>query len=206
MSISCASGDSGEKIPLVGLLGPADSTSVSITPAGVTSFNPPSQLDWFHWNYSFAWFIIMLELIIGTIPREPPIRLLSMPASTMLFTFAVELLLFEALRLFYIPSPCRISSMPKGSPLRPGIYSIIEDVVAVDGSGGTAYRERLNARHEASPMFRQMLIHLTWFWAGGAALIASATTVVIFTVPGPAAYGVRILYATKRPVTKVTFS
>lgn len=134
----------------------------------------------------------MLELIIGTIPREPPIRLLSMPASTMLFTFAVELLLFEALRYFNIPSPCRISSMPKGSPLRPAIFSIIEDVVAVDGSGGTAYRERLNARYEASPLFRQMLARMSWFWAGGAAFIASATTVVIFTVPRSVAYAVRI--------------
>jgi len=147
-------------------------------------------LDWFHWNYSFAWFIVMLELILGTIPREPPIRLLSMPASTMLFTFSVELLSFEALRYLNITSPCRISSMPKGSILRPAIYSIIEDVVAVDGSGGTAYRERLNARYEASPLFRQMLTRMSWFWAGGAAFIASATTVVIFTVPGPVAYAV----------------
>lgn len=147
-------------------------------------------LDWFHWNYSFAWFIVMVELILGTIPREPPIRLLSMPASTMLFTFSVELLSFEALRYLNIPSPCRISSMPKGSILRPAIYSIIEDVVAVDGSGGTAYRERLNARYEASPLFRQMLTRMSWFWAGGAAFIASATTVVIFTVPGPVAYAV----------------
>jgi len=72
--------------------------------------------------------------------------------------------------------------------LRPGIYFIIEDVIAVDGGGDTAYRERLNARYEASHLFRQMLHRLTLFWASGAFVMAVICTIVIFTVPGPVAY------------------
>jgi hypothetical protein len=130
----------------------------------------------------------------GTIPREPPIRLLSMPAPTMLYTFAFELLLIDTLRILHYRSPLRISSLPAGEPLRPGIYFIIEDVVAVDGGGGTAYRERLNERYEKSHLFRQMLHRLTLFWAGGAAGMAVVCTVVVFTVPGSVAYAVSLLF------------
>ncbi|KAK5279673.1 hypothetical protein LTR16_007482, partial [Cryomyces antarcticus] len=114
-----------------------------------------AYLDWFHWNFSFA----------GTIPEEPPIRLLAMPVSSLVFAFGVELLVVDVCRLLGVRAPVRVSSLKRGEPLRPGIYSIIEDVVAVDGSGGTAFRERLNARYEASHYFRQMLHRLTLFWA-----------------------------------------
>ncbi|KFZ10684.1 hypothetical protein V501_05079, partial [Pseudogymnoascus sp. VKM F-4519 (FW-2642)] len=95
-------------------------------------------LDWFHWNLSLAWIAVMIELIIGTIPREPPIRLLAMPVPSMVFAFGLELVLVDALRLLGIPSPVRISSVPAGVPLRPGVYSFIEDVCAVDGSGAVS--------------------------------------------------------------------
>jgi hypothetical protein len=130
----------------------------------------------------------MIELIVGTIPREPPIRLLAMPVPSMVFAFGVELLIIDVLRLAGVKSFVRISSLPRGVPLRPGIYSIIEDVVAVDGSGGTEFRQRLNLRYQASHDFRQMLHRLTIFWATGACLIAAATTAVIFTVPRDVAY------------------
>ncbi|KAF3765661.1 hypothetical protein M406DRAFT_231875, partial [Cryphonectria parasitica EP155] len=145
-------------------------------------------LDLFHWNYSLAWIIIMLELIIGTCQYWPPIRLLSVPLTTMLFTFGTELLLVDTLRLFRVPAPIRMSSIPKGAQLRPCIYTIIEDVVAVDGSGGTAFREALNRRYEASHVFRSMLRQLGIFWAVGAEAMAVVCMILIFTVSDDAAF------------------
>jgi len=147
-----------------------------------------SYLDWFHWNFSAAWVFIIAELIIGTVFENPPIRLLAMPLASLCFWFAIELLVEDTMRLLGMPSPVRISSMPKGSLLRPGIYSIIEDVVAVDGSGGTKFRKRLNDRFEASHYFRQMLHRLTLFWAIGSAFIAVLTTILVFTLDGDVAY------------------
>lgn len=118
----------------------------------------------------------------------PPIRLLSVPLTTMLFTFGTELLLVDTLRLFRIPAPIRMSSVPKGAQLRPCIYTIVEDVVAVDGSGGTAYREALNRRYEASHVFRTMLRRLGVFWAVGAESMAVVCFILIFTLSDDAAY------------------
>jgi len=145
-------------------------------------------LDFFHWNLSIAWIGVMLELIIGTVPREPPIRLLAMPPATMCYAFGVQMLIIDTMRLLHLRAPVRISSLPRGSPLRPGIYSIIEDVCAVDGGGGTEFRQRLNLRYQASHYFRQMLHRLTLFWAVGALIIAAVTTAIIFTTSRDVAY------------------
>lgn len=144
--------------------------------------------DWFLWNYTIGWVIIMLELIIGTVREYPPLRLVAMPVPSMLYTFAVELLLIDVGRYFQIPAPCRISSIPKGAQLRPGIYPMIEDIVGVDGGGGTEYREALNRRYEASHVFRAMLRRLGLFWSIGAMGMAVVCTILIFTINAEAGY------------------
>jgi hypothetical protein len=111
-----------------------------------------------------------------------------MPVVSMLYAFGTQLLVFDILRLFQVPAPVRVSSIPKGSQLRPAIYAIIEDVCAVDGSGGTAFREAFNRRYEASHIFRAMLRRLGLFWAIGAEGAAVVFTILIFTIQHEAAY------------------
>jgi hypothetical protein len=106
----------------------------------------------------------------------------------MLYVFGTELILVDILRYFHIPAPVRISSVPKGAQLRPCIYSLIEDICAVDGSGGTAYREALDRRYEASHIFRAMLRRLGVFWAVGSQSMAVMCTILIFTVHADIAY------------------
>jgi hypothetical protein len=127
----------------------------------------------------------------GTCPHDPPIRVLAMPAPTMLFAIGVELIVVDILRYMKVPAPCRISSLPQGAPLRPGIYAYIEDICAVDGSGGTQFRQRLNLRYQASKAFREMLHRMTLFWAIGAIACSIACTIIVFTIQRDAAYVVR---------------
>ena len=115
-----------------------------------------------------------------------------MPPASMLAAFGIQMLIIDALRLLGYRAPIRISSLPRGTPMRPGIYSIIEDICAVDGSGGTEFRQRLNLRYMASHYFRQMLHRLTLFWAIGGICAAAATTAMIFTIEKNAAYVVRV--------------
>ncbi|KAI0479319.1 hypothetical protein GGR56DRAFT_634436 [Xylariaceae sp. FL0804] len=148
-------------------------------------------LDWFHWWYTVAWLIVMVELIVGSIQEDPYIRLLSMPLPTMLFVFGTLLLVMDICRYFRVAAPVRISSIPRGSQLRPGIYPLIEDVVAVDGTGGTKYRIELDQRYEASHVFRSMLRKLGIFWAVGAEGCAVMVTILIFSLENQdAAYSI----------------
>ncbi|KAI1343045.1 hypothetical protein F5Y15DRAFT_371911 [Xylariaceae sp. FL0016] len=138
--------------------------------------------DWFHWFYTLAWLVVMVELIIGSIQEDPYILLLSMPLPTMLYVFGTLLLVMDICRYFRVPAPLRISSIPRGSQLRPGIYPLIEDICAVDGSGGTAFRIALDKRYEASHVFRTMLRKLGIFWAVGAEGCAVMLTILIFVL------------------------
>lgn len=105
-----------------------------------------------------------------------------MPVSTVLLIFGTVSLIVEILRYFSIPSPVRISSILKGSQLRPGIYPLIEDICAVDGSGNTAFRESLNRRYTDSAVFRAMLQRMGVFWALGAECCAITTLALVFAL------------------------
>ena len=127
-----------------------------------------------------------------------------MPPASMLAAFGIQMLIIDALRLLGYRAPIRISSLPRGTPMRPGIYSIIEDICAVDGSGGTEFRQRMNLRYMSSHYFRQMLHRLTLFWAFGGLCASGATIAMIFTIQKEAAYVVRIYISVFTLIVEVT--
>ncbi|TLD10147.1 hypothetical protein PgNI_06663 [Pyricularia grisea] len=140
------------------------------------------HFDWFEWWFILCWIFIIIEVSIAFIPDNPNKRLMAMPVSTVLLIFGTVSLIVEILRYFSIPSPVRISSILKGSQLRPGIYPLIEDICAVDGSGNTAFRESLNRRYTDSAVFRAMLQRMGVFWALGAECCAITTLALVFAL------------------------
>jgi len=149
-----------------------------------------SWLDFFQINFTIVWLILAVELIIGTVQEEPPIRLLAMPLPTVMYYFGLIHLSLDLLRARGYKAPFRISSTPKGSVMPTALYVFIEDIVAVDGGGGQKYRRALRDRYLASPYFRQMLFEMNCFWAGGAIVWATVITIIIFTTPRDVAYTV----------------
>ncbi|KAF2801412.1 uncharacterized protein BDZ99DRAFT_403410 [Mytilinidion resinicola] len=147
-------------------------------------------LDFFQLSFLGGFVISTLELVIGSLPEKPNLRLMAMPASSLLFYVGAQLLLVTLLHMGGYPSPARLSSMSKGSVFRPGLYILIEDIVAVDGGGGVAYRKALNARYEASPMFGRLLLHLSMFWSVGALATAIIVTILVYTINEGVAYGI----------------
>ncbi|KAE8394954.1 hypothetical protein BDV23DRAFT_195254 [Aspergillus alliaceus] len=144
--------------------------------------------DFTHWNVLVSWVIIIAELVIGTIPDPPWMRMLAMPVPSLFFVFAIEMLIFEALYIFKRPTLFRISSVPKGDLTRPALYPFLEDIVAVDGKGGTGFRARLDQRYKASPPFRGMLHRLTMLWVIPQMLVAGGTLAGIVITDHELAY------------------
>jgi len=147
-------------------------------------------MDFFMFNFTLGFILVAIELIAGTAPHEPLLRLLAMPAPTILFYHGAQLTLFTVLHVANIRTPFRVSSVPRGERMPPGLYTLIEDVVSVDGNGGKPYREALRDRFNASPKFRRMIINLSFFWSIPALVVAGAVTAVIFTVDRPVGYGI----------------
>ncbi|KAL2011261.1 hypothetical protein VTN00DRAFT_3979 [Thermoascus crustaceus] len=147
-----------------------------------------SWLDFFHINFTIVWLILAVELIVGTVPEEPYVRLLAMPLPTVMYYFGAVHLSLDILRMCGFRAPFRISSTPRGSVMPTALYVLIEDIVAVDGGGGQKYRYALRMRYLSSPYFRRMLFEMNCFWAGGALIFAGAITAIVFTTPRDVAY------------------
>ncbi|KGO74860.1 hypothetical protein PITC_043420 [Penicillium italicum] len=141
-----------------------------------------SWLDFFQINFTVVWLILAVELVVGSVPEEPYVRLIAMVLPTVMFYFGIVYLSLDIFRMMGFKAPFRISSTPKGSVMPTALYALIEDVVAVDGGGGQIYRYALRTRYLSSPYFRRMLFEMNCFWSGGSIICAAAITAVIFTV------------------------
>jgi hypothetical protein len=65
--------------------------------------------------------------------------------------------------------------------MRPAAYYIMEDVVAVDGAGGSAFRKALNVRYESSPIFQRLVFEMTAYWATVGLVFVGISAVFTFT-------------------------
>jgi hypothetical protein len=118
------------------------------------------------------------------------IRLLSLPAALLMFLVAT--LTFLSLVLYYVEVrlPFRFGSLDRGNVLRPAVFYIVEDVVAVDGEGGMEYRKAFGARYDASRIFRGMIWNLSLLWMVAFYAMAVLFTVLVLTLPVAAVYAV----------------
>ncbi|GJJ15971.1 hypothetical protein Clacol_010250 [Clathrus columnatus] len=86
--------------------------------------------------------------------------------------------------------PIRVSSLPPNEPLPPGAFTLVEDIIAVDGHGGLEFRKAWRARYEASTIMRKLLRDLSIFWGATGTIAGAAFIVVSWTTTDDIAIGV----------------
>jgi hypothetical protein len=146
--------------------------------------------DTVHWLLSGPYAVMTGVLIGGSIPHEPLQRVLAMPMALGFIMLGVIFIVNGiAVQKRWRLRWFRMSSFVRGALTPPITYSIVEDVVAVDGGGGQKYRAALLARYNASPRFRAMLRQMTWFWGVPAVVVGVVLLALIFTVKREVAYG-----------------
>lgn len=159
--------------------------------------SPRYALDIFQWGY-FGALILISALITSTLARDDidndghdlQTRLISLPASLLMYFLATLTLLSLFLSGSRVKLPFRFGSLEAGNVVRPAIYYIVEDVVAVDGNGGIGYREAFTERYESSPIFQKMIWTLSVVWMVAFYVFAGAITVLVFILPKAAVYAV----------------
>lgn len=73
-----------------------------------------------------------------------------------------------------------IASTPSNGLICPAVYTVMEDVMATDGGGGTESRYGLNRRYEEIAYCRKMFHFPSLLWSMSAVMIGTAVTIVIF--------------------------
>jgi hypothetical protein len=146
--------------------------------------------DTLQWLLSGPYAVMTGVLIGGSIPHPQLQRVLAMPMALGFMMVGIMFIVngIAVQRRWRLKS-FRMSSVPKGAVTPPITYSIVEDVVAVDGGGGITFRTAFMARYNASPKFRELLRQMTWFWGVPSLVVGVVLMAVIFTVRREVAYG-----------------
>jgi len=147
-------------------------------------------LDAFEFGFAFSIIVITVQTIPAVDGNSPLVPLFAMVTSTTLFTTGFTLIFPFFFYQLQMRIPFRVSSLPAGHIAHPAVFTIIEDIIAVDGGGDTKYREELIARYDASPLFRRMLNRLDAFWGFGAIFCAAVVTTLLWTLPVAVSYGI----------------
>lgn len=137
---------------------------------------------------SVAMFAFFVPLIIGSSLNPASPRAVALALPCVMLTFSIPLLisgLFDRrLRL-----PIRVSSLPPNSPLPPATYTIVEDVIAVDGGGGLAFRHAWAHRYQSSLVIRRLLRNTAIWWGATGLVIGTILIVQAWFAPENTAYG-----------------
>lgn len=118
------------------------------------------------WGYFLALIMIASEISSSlSLPNGPHLSLIAMPVPSLMFLLATLLLISLILNSTHIKAPFRLGSTGKGeAEVRPAIFYVVEDVVAVEGNGGIAYRVAFNERYTSSKIFQSMIYNLSVVW------------------------------------------
>jgi hypothetical protein len=100
-------------------------------------------------------FIIVTAVLSAATAEDPQkIRQASMPQTIILFLASSQLIITGIMSKLGWRTPIRFSSTARGEVLKPGVFVLLEDIVAVGGGGGQEFREALVRRYDGSELFR----------------------------------------------------
>lgn len=126
------------------------------------------QLDYFQWNFLFGFIYIAVLLTVAVSIAytlgDTSVRLVSLPLPLLTLQISSQLVLGSILVWLRAKYPFRVSSMAKGALVRPGAYTILEDVVAVDGGQGLHFRQLLDNRYRSNRALQDLLQWTGWAW------------------------------------------
>jgi len=120
-----------------------------------------------------------------SLPNGPHLSLIAMPLPSLMILLATLLLISLVLNVLAVKAPFRLGSTGKGeAEVRPAIFYVVEDVVAVDGNGRNEYRADFNARYASSPIFEEMMFRLSMVWMVVFYVAGASFTAMIWVLSG----------------------
>lgn len=112
-----------------------------------------------------------------------------MASPTLCYWFGIVLLYSSYMTAKKRTLPFNMSSTPKGSLWRPALVAFIEDAGCIEANGGVQYRATLMKRYEVSPVFRHMVLCLSWAWGVLLICVAITATVLIACLDEDVGFG-----------------
>lgn len=122
--------------------------------------------------------------------RNPgSVHTVAMSLSCFMITFCFPLLI-TAIWPHKLKMPFRVSSMPPYTGLPPAVYTLVEDIIAVDGGGCVEFRQAWRIRYEHSAIMRRIVRVTSLWWGASGMIFAGAFIAVAWTTPDDIGYGI----------------
>ncbi|TCD71683.1 hypothetical protein EIP91_005449 [Steccherinum ochraceum] len=144
--------------------------------------------DFFHILINVGLAAFFIPLIIGSSMNPASVPTVAMALPLFMLAICIPMVISSLDHNFRLPF--RISSFPPYHPLPPLTYTIVEDVIAVDGGGGLEFRQAWRHRYEASRVLRILLRDVGMFWGISGILVAGACIAVAWTTNDDIGYGI----------------
>ncbi|EJF56634.1 hypothetical protein DICSQDRAFT_157780 [Dichomitus squalens LYAD-421 SS1] len=154
-------------------------------PLGASRFGP----DAFTIQIGLAMTGFFVPLVIGSSVNPASVHTVSMSLSCFMIAFCVPLLI-TSVWPHKLKMPFRVSSMPPWTGLPPAMYTLVEDIVAVDGGGCVEFRQAWRIRYEHSAIMRRIIRITSFYWGASGCICAAAFIAIAWTTPEDIGYGI----------------
>ena len=139
-------------------------------------------LDYFDWNFALGFIVVAVVIALGISMKPSNVRMVALSLPMLMLQICLQMVILVPLSALHVRAPMRFSSIAKGDILKPAVYVIVEDVIAVDAKQGDVFRSQWKARYESSQPFRNLLTQLDLMWGVSGVLVAGGIIAVLFAV------------------------
>ncbi|KAI0798018.1 hypothetical protein C8Q75DRAFT_801916 [Abortiporus biennis] len=145
-------------------------------------------VDFFQILLSTGLTAFFIPLIIGSSLSPASVPTVAMALPCFMLTVCIPMLI-SGLFPRHFRLPVRISSFQPYYLLPPLTYTIVEDVIAVDGGGGLEFRQAWRHRYEESRVMRKLLRDIALMWGISGIAVAGALIAIAWTTSDDVGYG-----------------
>lgn len=138
-------------------------------------------MDFFQWDFIAAFIGITAVVVAGNVLKD--IRIFALGTPILVAEVSVQLLIVGLLRMSGARAPFRMSSVPKGEPVRSAVLILAEDIIGVDAGEGQAYRQQLNERYLASKTVQNLCLTMDLIWGIAGTVVGLGICIALFVVP-----------------------
>ncbi|CAL1713905.1 unnamed protein product [Somion occarium] len=145
-------------------------------------------LDFFHILINIGLAAFFVPLIVGSSLSPASVATVAMALPCFMLSICLPMLI-SGLFPSHFRLPFRVSSFPPHHLLPPLTYTIVEDVIAVDGSGKIEFRQAWRYRYEESRIMRKLLRDLALYWGITGTALGVGLIVVAWLASDDVGYG-----------------
>lgn len=127
-------------------------------------------------------FVVITAVVVaGNVITD--IRVFALGLPILVTAVCFEMFVVGLAASFSMRAPFRMSSVPKGDPIRSGVYILAEDIIAVDADQGKTFRRQLQDRYLASKTVQKLCREMDLLWGFSGTIVGAGSIVSLFVVP-----------------------